>query len=253
MGRVLLAGAPGLRSGKSTVGGVHIYALSADTSTSTINATLTATIVGEDPLAEFGHAIAAQPAHDNVEGVVAISSPAAGNVSGGEVRLLSSQVLVNLSQEAGSDVPVSKLPLKARLVAGGGSASFGRFGWRLAFADIAGDAVPDLIAAAPLENGGLLRRETGRVYVWDGVALPSGEVTNLQKAASWTVAGQHPRGRLGSAFAFAGTTDRNHVLAVGSPRADVDKLEMAGAVDFFNVSCRRTAGGDAGVGHALLI
>merc|ERR1711920_159534 len=107
-------------------------------------------------------------------------------VSGGEVRLVSSQLLLNLSKQGRSDVNASALSWKALLVAGGEGASFGRFGWRLGFADITGDAVPDLIAAAPLENEGLLRRETGRVYMWDGVALPSGHVTNLQKTAAWT-------------------------------------------------------------------
>jgi len=232
--RFLLVGAPGNRAAGNTTGRVYMYNLATDVKTG-VDAALALTLTGAEPLAEFGHALATQFGHATSQSMVAMASPA-GSKAHGEVRIVPVSKLAALAGSAKPDVKITELDTQAVIV---GEEAFGRLGLRLAFADVAGDGMADLVVAAPLANGGFLRRESGCVYVWDGAALPQGHVTQLKHSASWSATGVHPRGRFGSAFVAApGVKASPRMLAISSPRADSNGLEMVGIVDYLPVTFR---------------
>eukprot|EP01062_Namystynia_karyoxenos_P061066 TRINITY_DN52_c0_g1_i1.p1 TRINITY_DN52_c0_g1~~TRINITY_DN52_c0_g1_i1.p1 ORF type:complete len:920 (+),score=309.51 TRINITY_DN52_c0_g1_i1:102-2762(+) len=237
--RLLLVGAPGYRGSNGTAGRVYAYAVNA--SGGRLQAAVALTLTGDEPLAEFGHAVAAS-AGNAANATVAIASPAArgqggSKARGGEVRLLPAAAFDTLcNSSAPCDVKTGALPTRA-VIGGGGSGKgvFGRLGWRLGYADVTGGPDADLVVAASLWSGGAVapvldaaQRERGRLYVWDGAKLPSGAAAD--DTAAWSQTGTRARARFGSAFAAVGGA-----LAVGSPRADAGALEMAGAVDTFTL------------------
>lgn len=176
---------------------------------------------------------------------MAISSPAAGAASprlrAGEVRLIPVESLSELIRmhANGAVVPVHRVPLRATLM-GGSSEMYGRFGWHLAFDNVVGDSCAHLLVGAPLINREMFHpsyREVGGVFVWDGGSLPVGVVKNLKASASWTAVGSRPRGRMGSSFSVVQEKRGPGVgiVAIGSPRADGNSMEMAGLVDHFAI------------------
>ena len=185
------------------------------------------TLVGDEPLGEFGEAIAA-----NGSGLVAITAPAAGQrgalfgpgARAGRVSLLEASKLIALR----GSVPLRAVSAHAHVW---GESAGGYLGRAVGWTDLDGDGRDELFCGAPHTSKDALLlsgRETGAAFMWRGAALPSGNQSAA--AASWHAAGSRQLGRFGAAIAPLRTAEGVR-LAVGSPRAAVGGAAMAGAVD----------------------
>ena len=173
--------------------------------------------MASDPLAEFGHAIAA-----NGEGVIAVGSPACSPATlqyrVGRVDLLP---VANLSGLALSLETVSTATIH-------GSEEFGRLGLNLRYADVNRDAHLDLLVGAPLSNGGM-QHERGTLYVW--LKPPTG-VVDAKDSCDAQLVGTRAGGRFGSSIAVMAVGE----LVVASPRASENGIQFSGAIDTHNLS-----------------
>lgn len=211
---VLLVGSPGFRNAQNqTVGRVRAFTMAADGNFSEVFS-----VEGSEHLGEFGMTVAAPQRGP----LFAVGSPAESRgvtrARVGAVRLFNSSAL-QLGQDASAAVATVA-----------GTAAFGRFGSSVAFQG------QRMVVGAPLTNGPiLLKRELGAVYAWVDASTVASSADDT--SADWSTKGSRQRGRLGSAFAvLAGSNASAPVqLWVGSPRADGDAGEMAGAVDVFTL------------------
>ena len=241
-GAWLAVGAPGHRNASGvTVGAVRLFRLGTQAQPK-----LACTIVGSEPLGEFGAALAATGFADPP--VLAIGSPSAGDdgpsLRAGAVRLLTlSQPFSQQLCTGGRTLPLSMLADMASSFAGKFIRStirgprLSRFGRQISFA--ATTSVDQLVVSAPLANGAAGdivaagERERGALYAWAVGSLPSGDVLAAESAASQRL-GDRPHGRLGASLAGVGGS--NGTVVAGAPLADgAEDCEMGGSVQVFSV------------------
>lgn len=197
---MLFVGAPGYGSdaGSQDLGRVYGYS-SEDIAADPLDTAPVFTVTGTDEFDKTGQFFAAGSPLPSGPEILAISSPTrtnratlfdtkqAGDVRFFEIEDLRGHILLDSSNQFSALV---------------GTDSFGRFGWRVGFADLNGDGVEDLWSTSPYRktNAGV---EAGSAYLWYGKTGFGSEASpSAATSASERLDYKTKRSFFGSALAF---------------------------------------------------
>lgn len=214
--RLLLVSAAGAKhAGQAEVGRLYGFDLTPLAATPRGEPTLRFTLTGATLAERAGASFAIGNPRNDGEPLIAIAQP----TSGPEPLVHAGAVLVVPLASLQGEMTTAALKPLLRIQ---GDQRFARFGWQVAFGDVDGDGIDDLVVSEPM------RRETigvdaGSVGVWrGGTSFPTGTIPRT--SATWRFDAPRPRMQYGRVFTLLGKR-----LAIAAP-FDSANGEMAGSV-----------------------
>jgi len=196
-------------------------------------------ITGVQQQGKFGFAIAYGSPVSGAPPLVAVSAPSVNTTAG-----LAGEVVTFFLQGLKGEVTLDEVAVYSTLQS---STYSSRYGWKIAFSDLNGDNIDDLVVTAPLytDDSLLAPHQHGLAVAYHGGStFPRGLVADAEQPnhCDWHQTGDQKFGRLGSSLAILNTHQGSAVakeLVLGEPMSAADSpysAEMSGSVHFYSIA-----------------